>query len=429
MALARPVVYDVTPLARRSIADVGGIDRVALAYARHFAATSQPAVWAAYFGARAPHLLAAGALDAILRNTEAAWRDDIAAGADPALAAILSWLELPSPAPPADPAAVSRFFRHSPTARAQRIAFHVRNWLAGALRPPPRDAIYLNVFNAGREHHFLFDWLKRRPDVRAAFFVHDLLPLDRPEFFPHRYVELTERRLVTIARHGTAFITSTNVVRDRLLEELRKRGRSDPPVHVAPLPSLLIAASPPAFAKAALAPYFLVVGTIEPRKNHLLLLDLWCEFASRGENVPRLLALGAPGWKNDEALSRFAHSNSIRRHVLNVGRVSAAALAQLIANAQALLMPSFDEGYGLPVVEALTVGTPVIASDIPVFREISQGCATLLPLNAGHWRDAILAFADPQSSTRHLATAKAARFRAPTWPHYFQSLEVFLDGL
>ena len=60
-------------------------------------------------------------------------------------------------------------------------------------------------------------------------------------------------------------------------------------------------------------------------------------------------------------------------------------------------MPSFDEGYGLPVVEALTLGTPVIASDIPVFREISQGFATLLaPLNGGDWRETILAFSERQ---------------------------------
>ncbi len=56
-------------------------------------------------------------------------------------------------------------------------------------------------------------------------------------------------------------------------------------------------------------------------------------------------------------------------------RLCAAALAQLLPDAQALLVPSFDEGYGLPVVEALTLGTPVIASDIPVFGEITQDCA------------------------------------------------------
>ena len=93
-------------------------------------------------------------------------------------------------------------------------------------------------------------------------------------------------------------------------------------------------------------------------------------------------------------------------------------------------MPSFDEGYGLPVVEALTLGTPVIASDIPVFREISQGCATLLaPLNGGDWRETILAFPNEQPSAWNAAKAKALQFRVPNWRDYFSGLENFIDLL
>src|SRR5262249_13843038 len=154
------------------------------------------------------------------------------AEADPALPAIWTWLEGPqSPAPTVS---------HPPRrglGQAKRIAFHVRHWLAGINRPLPKDAIYLNVFNAGREHHFLFDWLKHRPDVRPAFFIHDLLPLDHPEYFPPHYRKLTERRLATIAQYGAGFITSSKVVRDRLVQVLEQRGGHKPPIHVAALPS------------------------------------------------------------------------------------------------------------------------------------------------------------------------------------------------
>ena len=126
----------------------------------------------------------------------------------------------------------------------------------------------------------------------------------------------------------------------------------------------------------------------------------------------------------------FERCAVIRPHVMKVERVGATALAQLVADAQALLIPSFNEGYGLPVVEALTVGTPVIASDIPVFREITQDCATLLsPFNGQDWRDTILAFSKPQSSALNAARAKAAQFSAPNWDNYFQGVEGFLDSL
>jgi glycosyltransferase involved in cell wall biosynthesis len=422
--MPRSIIYDITPFARRSVQDVGGVDRVALAYGSHLATAARRELCGAYFGALAPHPVDRGALQAILSNTEQAWHD-APTDVDPALPAILAWLEVPqSPAP-----TVSRLPLRG-LDQTKRIAFHVRHWLAGANRPLPKDAIYLNVFNAGREHHFLFDWLKRRPDVRPVFFIHDLLPLDYPEFFPPNYRELTERRLSTIAQYGTGFITSSKIVRDRLVEMLEQRERPKPPIHVAALPSLLPSVKRTPSAGRPCQPYFVIVGTIEPRKNHLLLLNLWRDIACGAASSPKLIAIGARGWENEQVCDMFERCAAIRPHVMKVERLYPAALGQLLADAQALLMPSFDEGYGLPVVEALTLGTPVIASDIPVFREITQNCAILLsPLNGQNWRDTILAFSKPQSAALNAARAKVAQFSAPNWDDYFEGVEDFLDSL
>jgi glycosyltransferase involved in cell wall biosynthesis len=424
--MSRSIIYDITPLARRSVEDVGGVDRVAFAYGRHFAEARRPDVWGAFYGPLAPHLLTLGELEAILRNAEHAWRDDTPTEADRGLAHILDWLGARQSNEPIK----LRVVPPRGHARATRVAFHVRHWLTGIARPLPSNAVYLNVFNAGREHRFLFDWLRRRRDVQPVFFVHDLLPLDYPEYFRPGHVDLTRRRLDTIARDGTAYITSTKVVRDRLVDFLRQLGRTEPRVHVAPLPSPLLPANDASIEGSALQPYFVMIGTIEPRKNHLLMLNLWRELALSGSAIPKLVAVGAPGWENEQALDMFERCTVIHPHVLRVPRLPAPALGQLIAHAQALLMPSFDEGYGLPVVEALTLGTPVIASDISVFREITQGCATLLPpLNGSSWRDTILAFAERQSPAWQEAKATVARFHAPNWRNYFKGVESFLDAL
>ena len=423
VGMPRSIIYDITPFAGAAAEDVGGIDRVAFAYGRHFSATSRRDVWGAYYGAWAPHLVNAHELTAILENTAQAWGDDIPAGADLVLAHIRSWLK----GSPSNTRTLSRFVVPRGIARASRIAFHARYWISAATRPLPASAIYLNVFNAGREHRFLFDWL-RRPGVRPVFFVHDLLPLDYPEYFRPGHVELTRSRLANVAISGAAYITSTKIVRSRLLEVLRQRGRSDPAVHVAPLPSPLPSAKRASIRGSARPPYFVMIGTVEPRKNHLHILNLWRDFASSAGSVPKLIAVGAPGWENEQVLDMFERCTAIRPHVLKVERISATALAQLVADAQAVLMPSFDEGYGLPVVEALTLGTPVIASDIPVFREITQGFATLLPpLNGGDWREAILAFSERQSSAWAVANAKTSKFRAPNWRDYFKGVEDFLE--
>ena len=289
--MSRSIIYDITPFARTSVADVGGIDRVAFAYGHHLSATSRRDVWGAYYGAWAPHLVNAHELTAILENTAQAWRDDISAEADLALAHIRSWLK----GSPSNTPSLSRFVLPRGVDRARSIAFHTRCWISAATRPLPANAIYLNVFNAGREHRFLFDWLRWCPGVRPVFFVHDLLPLDYPEYFHPGYTRLTERRLATIVIDGAAFITSTKVVRDRLTEVLCSRDRSELPVHVAPLPSPLPSAKRGSIAETAPPPYFVMIGTIEPRKNDLLLLNLWREFASRAGSVPKLIVVGGPG--------------------------------------------------------------------------------------------------------------------------------------
>jgi glycosyltransferase involved in cell wall biosynthesis len=95
-----------------------------------------------------------------------------------------------------------------------------------------------------------------------------------------------------------------------------------------------------------------------------------------------------------------------------------------------LLMPSFAEGYGLPLVEALSVGTPVIASDIPVFHEVTQGRAIFRdPIDGLGWSEAIMALADVQSQESRAAREEARRFRPMTSDVYFEGLEAFLSTL
>src|SRR5262249_41515194 len=154
----------------------------------------------------------------------------------------------------------------------------------------------------------------------------------------------------TALRYGAAFITTTDAVRQRLAEELSKRDRQQVPIHVAPLPSSLkwVDAANAGNAVLERVPYFVVLGTIEPRKNHLLLLNVWRQLAERGGPTPKLVIVGARGWENEQIVDVLDRGLLTRPHVLEVSGLKAAALLRLIKNARALLMPSFAEGYGLP---------------------------------------------------------------------------------
>ena len=101
-----------------------------------------------------------------------------------------------------------------------------------------------------------------------------------------------------------------------------------------------------------------------------------------------------------------------------------AQLATWLRHARALLFPSFVEGYGLPVVEALAHGVPVIASDLPVFRETARDIPTYLSaLDAAAWRDAVLDYARDDSPARAAQLARLHGFVAPSWAEHFARVE------
>src|SRR5262249_41244642 len=143
------------------------------------------------------------------------------------------------------------------------------------------------------------------------------------------------------------------------------------PVTVAPLglDLKLVAGS----EGAATQPYFIFVATIESRKNHLLLLDVWERLALElGAATPRLVIVGRRGWSHEKVVERIANSSVLSRLVDEYNTLPDTALARLLAEARAALYPSFAEGYGLPVAEALALGVPVICSDLAELREVAR---------------------------------------------------------
>jgi len=118
--------------------------------------------------------------------------------------------------------------------------------------------------------------------------------------------------------------------------------------------------------------YLLFVGTLEPRKNLPTLLAAYAQLT----DPPPLVLVGAPGW--GPALDT---AGLPRESVITPGYVDQPTLQRIVAGAAALVMPSVYEGFGLPPLEAFACGTRVVASDIPVIREVTGGRARLAPPN------------------------------------------------
>jgi O-antigen biosynthesis alpha-1,2-rhamnosyltransferase len=125
---------------------------------------------------------------------------------------------------------------------------------------------------------------------------------------------------------------------------------------------------------------FVAVGSIEPRKNHAFILDAFDRtWAAGGEAV--LVLIGRYGWKSDAFLDRVAAHPAFGRQLYLLRDATDTELDYAYRNASALVTASEIEGFGLPVVEALQRGLPVLCSDIPVFREIADGNATFFQID------------------------------------------------
>lgn len=115
---------------------------------------------------------------------------------------------------------------------------------------------------------------------------------------------------------------------------------------------------------------YMVVSTIEPRKNHVYLIDTFDRLWEQGKNV-KLLIIGRVGWMVEDLMKRINTHKEFGSRLVVFNDIGDAELAYCYRHAKALVFPSFTEGFGLPIIEALQNNLPVIASDIPVHREIA----------------------------------------------------------
>jgi glycosyltransferase involved in cell wall biosynthesis len=213
---------------------------------------------------------------------------------------------------------------------------------------------------------------------RLVVTVHDTVPYTHPETLTAHGAAWHRAAIERAIRHADAIVVPTAAV----AEELRRHAGGPAPVHVVGhgVPAALLAepadAEPIARRLGLPDGYVLAVGTIEPRKG----LDVLVE-AMAGPGAPDLpvVIAGPPGWGGvDLPAVAAAHGLPAGRLRL-LGRISDAELAVVLRRAAVLAMPSLAEGFGLPVLEAMALGVPVVHSDAPALVEVSGGTTVITP--------------------------------------------------
>lgn len=268
----------------------------------------------------------------------------------------------------------------------------------------------------------------RRYKVRPVYFLHDLIPLTHPEYCRAGEVDKHRRRLQTMLQTGHGVIANSRNTLDELTAYAGAQAKS------LPVPAQMVAhlgvsrLPAPQPLRPLQTPYFVVLGTIEARKNHLMLLHVWRELVDRlGAGAPKLVIIGQRGWECEQVVDLLERCDALRAVVREVPRCDDAQLATWLCHAQALLFPSFAEGYGLPLIEALAAGAPVIASDLPAFREVAGDLPVYLdPIDGLGWLETISAFADPRHAARSQQLRRLQGYAPPSWPQHFDRVDAWL---
>ena len=203
--------------------------------------------------------------------------------------------------------------------------------------------------------------------ARGVVTVHDLAFLDHPGYLAPRQRDLPDLVTRSVA-HAAVVCTPSAAVAEQVTRRLDIPAQR---IVVTPLGvdrSWLAAAGPTEALRTTLGlppRYLLFVGAAQPRKGLDVLLDA---HASQPGLAPLVLA-GPAGWGSAPVISS---------RVRALGYLHDADLRCVVAGATALVLPSRDEGFGLPVLEAMATGVPVVCSDLPALREIAGGLATFV---------------------------------------------------
>lgn len=262
--------------------------------------------------------------------------------------------------------------------------------------------------------NFLLPPLRRTPGVVT---IHDLSYLTFPQFAEPSLAAFLTREAPRSVRAAAAICADSQATRDDLIRLLGVPAGKVTVVYGGVHPGFRPASGEDirrAAAKYPLdRPYLFALGTREPRKNLAGLLDAF-EILRNRQHMPRLLIAGPEGWRQEGFATKLAHS-PYRNDVISLGFVPEEDLPALLTASACFVFPSYYEGFGLPVLEALACAAPVVCGNASSLPEIGGDAVITAPASdAAAIADSIervLLDGDLSRSLRERGPARAAEFR------------------
>lgn len=427
------IFFDITMLALRAgYKTPTGVGRVELAYAMELLDRYPHRVRFVVALRRMVQLVPNSIVRRYLRTIDLAWRDQHTRRNEETITRLCRFLDVPA-----------AFFgprTQTTSSRGDMLLLSANMWMTAALKglAPRRltkfrfsneQHVYVYVSGSNLPSQWIERWLARSPAVKGVFLLHDVIPLTHPEYVRARVPARHARYVRRVLTAADVVVANSAFTAETVVDFARDCDLSLPDTVIAPLGTSAIFARrpPPAYETP---PYFVYVSTIEPRKNHLMLLQVWSRLVERhGERAPKLILIGRRGWENENIVDILERARTSGQHVLECSQLCDEALAAVLQHARAMLMPSHVEGYGLPVAESLSLGTPVICSDLAPFKEIAGDVPEYVdPLAGRGWAKLIMQYANTDSPERMAQLERIKSYRPPTWEKHFEKITRIIDG-
>ena len=304
------------------------------------------------------------------------------------------------------------FYRTRKALRAEASRFDTRQWPAGSIYHSPFYPIPETV---GRDRA-----------LHTVQTIHDLIPVFRPDWFP--VGDATVRRVLERVTPDTHIVTVSEATKQDFCAYTHIDPSRVTPIHLAASTTLFYPVSDQSAIQAARqhyklgdAPYLLSLATFEPRKNLDHLIRCFAEVVRAG-NIPadvKLVLVGTKGWKFDQIMRELAQDDALRSRFVVTGFVPDGQLASLYSGALGFVYPSLYEGFGLPPLEAMQCGLPVITSGIPSLNEVVGDAAIKVPpTDADALSQAIITMIQSASVRADLSAKSLQRANLFSWDKF-----------
>jgi glycosyltransferase involved in cell wall biosynthesis len=256
--------------------------------------------------------------------------------------------------------------------RAAGFRYTSNSWLAGQCIKALRKAgvrLPWELLSRSRADVLFFPDFTTWPSLfntPKILTIHDLTYIDHPEYVRPRNLKYLQRYVARDARHAKLVLTVSEFSKTRIVKAL---GVPASKIIVEPIPP----PKPLASKKHSDLPanFILFIGTIEPRKNIGSLIEAYEQLPEELRLKYALVLAGGQGWDSDTLMNRIKELQAKGLNIVTTGYTDDAKRAALYRQATVVVLPSFYEGFGMPILDAMSYGTPVAISDLAVFREIA----------------------------------------------------------